>query len=148
MSDEHLIGQAVAARHRAALDSYVGKTEALGKRSESNVLVVKTEREQQLWVNPGYGSYREAWAAAFPDRPIPDGFDIDHVHNRDRAAKEEWGFVRLACIPASANRRAAGNHEGKNTELFAVNKTLSIRTIDHSQWSKLNASGKLGEYEP
>jgi hypothetical protein len=148
MSHTNLIGPVVAARHRAALDSYVGKTEALGRRRENSVLIVKTQGERQLWVSPDYGSYRDAWAEAFPDQPIPKGFDIDHVHNSDRAAKEGWGYVRLACIPASANRRAAGNHEGKNTQLFVVNKTLLIRTIDHSQWSKLNTSGKLADYEP
>jgi hypothetical protein len=101
----------VAAMSRDALRQHVGEISALGKRSLSDVVLVRTRAGDQLWVNPRYEQYQEAWKAAFPRSPIPNGRDVDHLYSRERAKQLGYEYVRLELVPFPVNRGAGASWE-------------------------------------
>jgi hypothetical protein len=104
-------GEPVAAMNREALRQNVGELSALGKRSLSDVVLVRTRAGDQLWVNPHYDNYQDAWKAAFPGSPIPSGRDVDHLYSRERAKQLGYEYVRLEIVPFPVNRGAGASWE-------------------------------------
>jgi len=108
----------VSAKNLAAFKELGGKIEFLEQDpndNKYNVVVVTLTRHQtteiQLWVRPHYSKYREAWKKRFGEASIPPGTDVDHIHSRERAAALGYEYVRLALVPAGANRSAGAGYE-------------------------------------
>lgn len=87
----------------------------------------------QVWVNPSYTRYRQAWRRALGDDAI-HGKVLHHVYNRRTAKLRGFGFIRLAPISRSANSSSA----------FTEGWGVALNTPDYV--ARLNARGLRIQY--
>jgi hypothetical protein len=89
-----------------------GRVETLGGRPLTQALVWMHGTEPQLWVDPAYGGYREAYAdfaverLGLAGRPDGGSFNIDHVFPKAAAALDGLSHVRMLAIEAPGNQSA------------------------------------------
>lgn len=98
--------------------------------------------ETQVWVRPLYQSYREAWKKSFAIQP---NMDVDHIHARERANDLGYDYIRLALVPASANRSAGAGYEKKllnayRTVQFDPHEVPQVRYLDYVQAVKIRGT--------
>ena len=146
----------IAAANREALYTYVGKdTTELAGTCHGNALIVRCEcgpdrsnlrvwrnvkasvlnTEYQLWVRPGYNSYRRAYRLAFPDDHI-DGLVIHHIMNRRYAAAHGFEYVRVTPISRSSNS-SSGFSENWGVELTKQGVLSSRKGIEQIGYADL-----------
>ena len=120
-----------------------------GKPNFVTVIINNSQfTETQLWVRPFYPNYREAWKQVFGVQSISGNMDVDHIHARERANDLGYDYIRLALVPAGANRSAGAGYEKKllnayRTVQFDPDETPEFRYLDDIQAVKLKGT-KIG----
>lgn len=99
-------------------------------------------KETQLWVRPFYRNYRDAWEKLFG---IQSYMDVDHIHAKERANDLGYDYIRLALVPASANRSAGAGYEKKllnayRTVQFDPHEVPKVRYLDYIQAMKIRGT--------
>jgi hypothetical protein len=123
----------VAARSRAAIETYVGTIEReLSHRDSSKALLVRSYEPEkpderlaiwkhpevavlharlQVWVHVDYSAYRRAYLRAFPEIELK-GFVLDHILNRRIARLKGFQYLRIVPISRQANSSHGSLSEG------------------------------------
>jgi len=73
--------------------------------------------DQQVWVHVDYSAYRKAYARLCTD-PIPSGYFLDHVQNREAIRLRECShpYLRLCPVSRQVNTSGGTNTGGEGME--------------------------------
>jgi hypothetical protein len=124
----------------------IKRSSTVDENDKPNFVVVTVDNRQftetQLWVRPLYQNYREAWEKEFG---IQSYMDVDHIHARERAHDLGYEYIRLALVPASANRSAGAGYEKKllnayRTVQFDPHEIPKVRYLDYVQAIKIRGT--------
>ena len=120
----------------------------LGRRSDSNVVVVETAgspHDASLWVAAGYSGYRSAYKAFIKKAyglSVSDAdlaaFDVDHLLNRARSP-QAGTFIRIEAVPSHVNLAWGTNFERAASDpSFYANQARERRTMSWVIAAKLS----------
>lgn len=72
---------------------------------------------QQIWVHVDYRNYRKAYLE-LSETPIPDGFFLDHIQNREAIRLREYShpYLRLCPVSRQVNTSGGTNTGGEGME--------------------------------
>lgn len=94
--------------------------------------------EYHIWINPKYFAYRSAWKKAGL-KAIPRGqADLDHLHSKEWAKRQGYGYVILTPIGPGPNR-SAGTLEKKAARQASpdISHKKPIFYGNHIHWAKM-----------
>ena len=102
------------------------------------VLAKYTDENSHIWVNPSYKSYKNAWKKAGFKVPINKSRQLDHLHAKNQALRQGYGYVLLLDVSSGPNM-SAGSHEKRNALQampgYALSNPIHYATEIH--WAKL-----------
>ena len=135
----------VAAKDLKSLEKYVGHSRPIPGFPEDKVRIVKTPAGEQVWVDPNWDGYDDAYKAV-KGKP-PEKWAIDHVYARQRAGQQGYKWVRLEAIPEGVNSSAGAGWEKKSLEL-GRRGFVEPRGIPEIRYAAQNERAKLAHIRP
>jgi hypothetical protein len=137
----------IAAVDEAAIRTYIGDTEPLGRPPHRAFVVTVTapaaidpllpindhpnasilHASRQVWVHIAFNRYRAAYRKAFPDEDI-DGRILSHAMNRRTAALKGFDFVRITTT-SRANNSSSSFSEKWAVELHGSAEQMGRRRL-------------------
>ncbi len=89
----------------------------LWSHEESSSFEERLHPRHQIWVHVDYSAYRKAYVR-LSSEPIPDGYFLDHVQNREAIRLREYShpYLRLCPVSRQVNTSGGSNTGGEGME--------------------------------
>jgi len=104
----------------------------------NTVLSRYTDIESHIWVRPHFNGYRNAWKKAGLKIPASGSRQLDHLHAKNWAHKQGYGYVLLLDVSSGPNM-SAGTRE--KIQILNAEKKFSINNpvfyANEIHWAKL-----------